>query len=149
MRIYADTSVFGGCFDEDFEQDSIELFDEIRNGRFILILSTTTMRELERAPEQVRQVVAGLPPEQIEMQELSDEIERLRDAYLDAGVVGPASKLDAEHVACATVALADLIVSWNFKHIVHFDRIRAYHSVNLVQGYRPIPIHSPKEVIET
>lgn len=149
LRIYTDTSVFGGCFDEDFEQDSLKLFDEISSGRFDVILSTTTMRELSQAPERVRQVVADIPPDRIEIQELSDEIEKLRDAYLKAGVVGPSSKLDAEHVACATVASADLIVSWNFKHIVHFDRIRAYHAVNLMEGYRPIPIHSPREVIET
>jgi hypothetical protein len=78
----------------------------------------------------------------------SREVDELRDAYLQAGVVGPASLVDAEHIAYASVAEVDLIVSWNFKHIVHFEKIRGYHGVNLAKGYNPIPIHSPREVVE-
>ena len=55
---------------------------------------------------------------------------------------------DAGHVAAATVAGADLIVSWNFRHIVHYDKIRAYNAVNLLHGYREIEIRSPLEVID-
>lgn len=78
---------------------------------------------------------------------MSEEIATLRDAYLSAGVVGEAGRRDAEHIASASVAHADIIVSWNFKHIVHFDKIRGYHAVNLIHGYPLIPIHTPKEVI--
>ncbi|MBN2559869.1 MAG: PIN domain protein [Phycisphaerae bacterium] len=148
LRIYADTSVFGGCFDEAFAEDSRKLFDEIKAGRFALVVSGTLLRELHKAPDRVREVVAEVPEGFIEVIEPSEEIERLRDAYILAGVVGPASLLDAEHIASASVAAVDLIVSWNFKHIVHFERIRGYHAVNLVQGYHSIPIHTPKEVVE-
>jgi hypothetical protein len=54
---------------------------------------------------------------------------------------------DAHHVALATIAKADLIVSWNFKHIVHVDKIRAFQPVNLVQGYTSIDIRSPLEIV--
>jgi hypothetical protein len=70
-----------------------------------------------------------------------------RDAYLAAGVVGAASERDAHHVALASVARADLIVSWNFKHIVHVDKIRMFNAVNLMQGYGLIDIRSPIEVV--
>lgn len=79
--------------------------------------------------------------------ESSPAIRELRDAYLAAGIVGPASRLDAEHIATATVAGADMIVSWNFKHIVHYDKIKGYHGVNPIQGYSAIPIHSPPDVV--
>ena len=59
----------------------------------------------------------------------------------------PKSAADAEHIAAATVAGVDLMVSWNFKHIVHFDKIRGFEAVNLLQGYKPIRIHSPREVV--
>ena len=78
---------------------------------------------------------------------MSPESELLRDRYLAAGVVGPASVDDAHHVALATIAHADLIVSWNFKHIVHFEKIRGFNAVNLREGYQTIEIHSPKEVV--
>jgi hypothetical protein len=71
----------------------------------------------------------------------------LRDAYLRAEVLGGGSEKDAHHVALATVAKADIIVSWNFRHIVHFDKIRGFQSVNLREGYAALEIRSPKEVV--
>lgn len=148
LRVYADTSVFGGCFDEEFQEESLAFFREVKEGRFLLVVSLVTLRELRRSPEQVRQLLQELPSRSVEVLEDSPEIAQLRDAYMQAGVVGSASIDDAEHIAAATVAEVDVVVSWNFKHIVHFDKIRGYEAVNLLQGYKPIRIHSPKEVIQ-
>ena len=71
----------------------------------------------------------------------------LQRAYLSAGIVGPKSSDDALHVALATIAEADLIVSWNFRHIVHFEKVPRYNAVNRLSGWRELAIHSPKEVI--
>ncbi len=149
FRVYADTSVFGGCFDADFEAGSRIFFDEVRRGRFAILVSDVTARELAPAPEEVRRVLAELPAEQIEFVESSAESEALRQAYLEAGVVGPASANDAAHVALATVVDADMVVSWNFKHIVHFEKIAGYEGVNTLHGYRSPKIYSPREVVES
>jgi len=149
QRVCADTSVFGGCFDDEFSDDSREFFAEVRAGRFVLVMSTTTLDELKEAPQRVRDFVSDLPATSVETVTLCSEIEDLRDAYVAAGVVGPSSSDDAEHIASASVADVDLIVSWNFRHIVHFDKIRGYHAVNLVEGYRSIPIHTPREVVKS
>ncbi len=146
-RIYLDTSVFGGCFDAAFAKDSLRLHEEIKSGRFILILSETVLAELKIAPVHVRQLVDDIPDRLLESVGLTDEMEWLRDAYLKAKVVGPASRADAEHIAIATVVRADMIVSWNFKHIVHYEKIAGYLSVNMRLGYGLIGIYSPKEVI--
>ena len=143
--LYADISFFGGCFDDEFADISLKLLDEIKQDRFILVLSATILRELERAPEEVRNLMTDLKEENLEIIPESDEIDNIRDAYLKAGIVGLSSSADAEHIA-ASVAGVDLIVSWNFKHIVHYDKIKQYHAVNLVEGYYPIPIHTPREV---
>lgn len=71
-----------------------------------------------------------------------------RDEHLKAGVVSNSCKSDAEHVVFASIAGVDFIISWNFKHIVHYDKIRGYQAVNLLNGYKPINFYSPKEVIE-
>jgi predicted nucleic acid-binding protein len=147
LRIYVDTSVVGGCFDDEFYEDSLALFEEIKAGKFRLVISSLTTKELERAPEKVRQVLAEIPSEMVEVIPDSPEIIQLRDAYLSANVVGPASSADAQHIAAASVAEVDMVVSWNFKHIVHYDKIAGYHGVNLLQGYKQIFIYSPKEVI--
>ncbi len=148
LRIYADTSVFGGCFDETFSVDSRKFFQEVRDGKFLLVVSEITMFELTEAPAEVREILTRLDTESVEIVEAAEEIAALRDAYIEARVLGKASVRDAAHVAAASVAAADIIVSWNFKHIVHFEKIRGFHAVNLVKGYRLVEIYSPKEVIE-
>ncbi len=147
LRLYCDTSVFGGCFDEEFSDASNRIFELVREGKFQLAIYQTTLDELNRAPERVRRVLYNLPLGSVEFIEQSREIDSLCDAYLRAGVVGPSSRSDASHIAAASVARVDMIVSWNFKHIVHFEKIRGYHGVNLLMGYLAIPIFAPPEVI--
>ncbi len=147
LRVYADTSVFGGCFDDEFKAESVRFFDEARQGQFVVVVSNVTLDELELAPDPVRSVLAALPPEQVEVVSTSPESDGLRSAYLEAAVVGPASSNDAAHIAVATVSGVDLVVSWNFKHIVHFEKIGGYEGVNSLRGYRSPRIYSPREVI--
>jgi hypothetical protein len=137
LRVYADTSVLGGCFDDEFRAESVGFFEEVRAGRFVLV-----------APESVRRILADLPPAQMEVANSSEESNELKQAYLDAGVVGPASRNDAAHIALATIFGADLVVSWNFKHIVHFEKIAGYEGVNSLRGYRSPKIYSPREVVK-
>lgn len=148
LRIYADTSVFGGCFDEEFADESKMLFEDIKAGKFTLVVSGTTLGELEKAPDYVQKVLSQLPPERLEVIDFCDEIALLRDAYLEAGILGSESKADAEHIAAASVADVDFVVSWNFKHIVHYEKISGYQAINLMNGYKEIRIYSPKEVVE-
>jgi len=146
MRIYADTSVFGGLFDPEFAQPSQALFDEIESGRFVLVTSALVEAEIEPAPEPIRAAFSRYTA-QAEITPITREALRLQQAYLSAGVVTAKSTDDALHVATATVSGCSLIVSWNFKHIVHFDKIPKYNSVNTLEGYGPIGIFSPLEVI--
>ena len=74
------------------------------------------------------------------------EATELRNAYIASEVVGHQHQNDAFHGARATVSRADIIVSWNFRHIVHFDKIRGFNAVNLREGYLPMEIRSPLEV---
>ena len=147
FRVYADTSVFGGCFDDEFADESRRFFADIKTGRFTLVISATTLRELDQAPNEVQKVLDELPPKNVEIIESSDEITYLRDAYLEAGILNPESLSEAEHIASASVAEVDFVISWNFKHIVHFEKIAGYQAVNLMNGYKEIRIYSPKEVV--
>jgi hypothetical protein len=67
--------------------------------------------------------------------------------YLAHGIVGPGSHSDALHVALATIGRVDVLVSWNFKHMVNLGRIRLFNPVNLEQGYGLVEIRTPKEVL--
>ena len=146
-RIYVDTSVFGGCFDDVFAEVSQRFFAEAVEGKHILLISEITQGELRNAPERVRAFVAGIPGNVLEETPFTEEMAELRDAYLAAKIVGKRWADDAAHVAVATVAHADLIVSWNFKHLVKWEKIRAFNGINVSFGYPAMTILSPREII--
>lgn len=146
LRVYADTSVFGGVFDEEFATPSRVFFQQVREGRFHLLLSALVRYELDDAPVHVRRFFNEVA-QSSEVHDTPKKAVLLRDSYLRAGIVGPSSLADALHVAHATVLKCKLIVSWNFKHIVHFEKIPRYNKVNGREGYSEIAIHSPQEVI--
>lgn len=146
MRIYVDTSVFGGCFDEEFEEWSTKLFGLIAYGKYNVVISDVTEDELRDAPDHVRQVLKDVPRQRLEVMKLTDEARVLASAYVKERIVTKKSKADTEHIAIATIAQVDLLVSWNFKHIVNYDRIRLYNAVNLKHGYRMLEIRSPREL---
>lgn len=146
-RIYIDTSIVGGCFDEEFASESRALLAKVERGEVVLLVSDLLLDELSRAPDNVQALIDGLRADCVEYVTTNEEAQTLRMAYLAANVVGKASKNDAHHVALATVYSADMIVSWNFRHIVHYDKIRNYNGVNIREGYGSIEIYSPKEVV--
>ena len=146
-RIYTDTSVLGGCEDDEFREPSRRLLEAFQRGELTLVLSELTLRELETAPEGVRTVVRLVPSAHIEALALSPEAEELAAAYIAEGAIGARMRADALHIALATAARVNVLVSWNFKHIVHFEKIAGYNAVNLLHGYRALQIFSPKEVV--
>ena len=148
IRVYVDTSVFGGTQDEEFAEDSRRFFESVQKKEFIVLLSAQTLRELSKSPKAVQLVWQGLQSDQVEEVNIDQEVFELANEYIQANVLKEASIGDALHVAAATVAGADLILSWNFKHIVNFNRIRGFNSVNIRLGYRAVTILSPKEAID-
>jgi len=147
IRVYADTSVYGGVFDDAFRDVSRRFFDEVKTGRFRLVVSPLVADEIAGAPENVRAMFRETAPNSERVAIVAEAVE-LQQAYIKAGIVGSASLSDALHVALATVHGCRLIVSWNFKHIVHFDKIPLYNGVSQANGYGSIGIHSPAEVVE-
>ena len=145
-RIYTDTSVLGGCEDDEFREPSHRLLQAFQRGALTLVLSEITVRELEGAPHAVRAVLGSVPDEHIETLALSQEAEDLASAYIEDGAIGKGMYADALHIALATVARVDVLVSWNFKHVVNLKRIHAYNAVNLKKGYPLLEIRTPREV---
>ena len=147
LRIYIDTSVVGGCFDEEFAEESNALFEMAVNNEVVLLISSELIAELYGAPEYVRNKLDSLPDYSWEEVFITPEAKILQEEYLKEKILGESSGSDALHVAIATVSKADIIVSWNFKHIVHYDKIMGFNGVNIKEGYNMISIYSPKEVV--
>lgn len=147
LRVYIDTSVVGGCLDEEFKEDSTRLFEEFKEGKKIAVVSDILLLELEEAPREVKGILDKVPSRNIEYVSLDEESVSLANAYLKEGVIAENSLSDARHIAIATVDKVDVLVSWNFKHIVNINRIHLLNSVNLKSGYSVLEIRSPKEVL--
>jgi len=110
------------------------------------VISDTLIAEIENAPAPVRSILEYLLAVDHERLPITEEVVGLQQAYLAAGVVTARFADDALHVAQATVARADVIASWNFKHLVNPIRVRAFNDVNSSRGYGVVVILTPADV---
>lgn len=147
QRVYIDTSVIGGCLDEEFKEASRKLVEKFKRGDMIAVISELTVLELKDAPEEVQKVFSEIPEENTKYVELTEEAVNLAQNYISEKVVGRSKLVDAEHIAIATINRVDAVISWNFKHIVNLVKIRGFNAVNLKMGYPLLEIRSPWEVI--
>jgi predicted nucleic acid-binding protein len=147
-RIYLDTSVIGGYFDEEFEYATKLLFDRIENKDFEIYFSEVNETELSLAPLHIRDLLKRIPLECYNFVMLDFEAKELAEMYIKEKALGQSSLNDAYHIAIATVNRLDCLVSWNFKHIVNYDRIKLFNSINLKLGYYLIDIRTPLEFLK-
>jgi predicted nucleic acid-binding protein len=147
QKIYIDTSVVGGYFDEEFKEATVKLFERLDNNEIIFVVSDLLDLELINAPQYVKEHLLKYSAEKFQRVELTEEAIKLANTYIDEKVVGKTSLEDCRHIAMATIYKVDVLASWNFKHIVNLDRIKGFNSVNLRLGYSMIEIRSPKDLV--
>jgi predicted nucleic acid-binding protein len=147
QRIYIDTSIVGGFFDEKFEKETKMLFQRLENKEFIFVISDLLFDELEEAPPRVRQLLDNYDKNLFEEIVSTNEVKELANKYIAEKVEGKTSLDDCKHIALATINKVDILASWNFKHIVNIVRIKGYNAVNLKNGYQSLEIRNPKDLI--
>ena len=147
-KIYIDTSIVGGYFDDEFSNDTKTLFKRLETREIIFVTSSVLQQELQKAPDNVKKLLARYASSCFEYVELTKEAVELADRYIAEKVIGKTSIDDCRHIALATINKVDVLVSWNFRHIVNLDRIKGYNGVNLKLGYSVVEIRSPKELIK-
>lgn len=146
LRIYVDTSVLGGCLDPEFEVWSNGLVGDFRAGRFLPVLSDVTAAEVRSAPEAVRELHQELLLLAGAVLPVTSQALALVAAYEARRILGARFRADMLHIALATLAEVDALVSWNFKHIVRLEKIRLFNAVNAELGCKALNILSPREV---
>jgi len=146
-KIYIDTSVFGGYFEREFDIHTKLFFERLIDSNITIIISETLLEELKNAPENVKELFSSLPQDKRLYVDTTDEVTNLAHKYIDAKIVGQTSIDDCRHIASATINNADILVSWNFKHLVNIERKRGYNAINTLEGYKTIEIISPREVL--
>jgi predicted nucleic acid-binding protein len=147
QRIYIDTSVIGGYYDEEFEEATRRLFKRIVEKEFEVYFSEVNETELINAPQRVKEVKDLIPADCLHYLYVTDTVETLMQLYISEKALGKASENDAYHIALSSVNRVDCLISWNFKHIVNYDKIKIFNSINMRFGYPLINIYSPLEFL--
>jgi predicted nucleic acid-binding protein len=145
-RVYVDSTVVYGAPAKEFSQDSKRFWDAFRNGEFIIIASDVLRIEMERAPAHIHNLFKALPESQIERVESTEESNTLAAQYIAKAVVGESNFDDCRHIALSTISHADVLVSWNFRHMIY--RRAGYNDVNEKLGYPRIAIQTPEKFME-
>lgn len=146
QKVYIDTSVIGGCFDQDFAVWSNGLFQDFKEGNFIPVVSGIVEIEISKAPVNVQKKYDELIGMNAQFLKNSSEAINLAEIYKERKILTPKYFDDGMHIALATIAEVDILVSWNFKHIVHYDKIRMFNAIHMELGYKTLTIYSPMEV---
>jgi predicted nucleic acid-binding protein len=151
-KVYLETSIFNFVFADDApdkKQDTLKLFEEIQQGKYVPYTSAYVLQELRRAAEPKQsQMVELIYKYNMEFLGQNDEAERLANIYIQDGVIPQKYFMDGVHIALSSISDLDFIVSFNFRHIVKRKTMIMTESINIREGYRRIGIHSPTEVIE-
>jgi len=152
LKLYLDTSVISAAVDErEPEKRTItrRLLAEIKRGEYESFISELVTAEIDRAGQKdairLRAVINDLNPERLFM---IDEAKVLADKYVKAKIIPARYINDAVHIALASINDLDVIVSWNFKHMVKVKTKLEVRGVNTLMGYKEIEIYSPLEVVK-
>jgi rRNA-processing protein FCF1 len=152
LKIYLETTVFNFKFADDApdkKHDAIKLFEEIKQKKYIPYTSDYVLQELSKTEEPKRSQLIDLIQEyNVRFLETDKNAEKLADKYVSENIIPKNYRTDGIHIAMATINDLDIIVSYNFKHIVKLKTIIGTESINLREGYKRILIYSPTEVIE-
>jgi len=151
-RIYLDTSVFGALYDaEDPKRISIveSLLKKIRNGDYEAFVSRLTLQEVIKAPENIKKGLTNTIRDlDLAVLEENEESFELAELFLTEDVIPQKFRDDARHIAIAIFYNLDVLVSWNYRHMVNIRVKKMINSLCIRQGFKPIDIVSPEEVIE-
>jgi predicted nucleic acid-binding protein len=148
QRVYIDNSVIGGYYDVEFEEATQQLFERIVNKEFEVYFSEVNEAELMNAPQKVKEIKNLIPSDCFHYIEMTDEVKALAMTYITENALGMASRNDAYHIALASINKIDCLISWNFKHIVNFDKIKMFNAINTRLKYPLIDIRSPLEFLK-
>ena len=151
MRIYIETTVFNYYIDSnrDGHQDTIQLFDEIRLGKYEAYTSEYVIIELQKAPEPKKSEMRDLIDKyNIKVIPLDDRAERLSDLYVINNVIPERFRFDSTHIAVASVHGLDYVISYNFRHINRAKTKLLTARINNAEGFGTVVICTAKEVLD-
>ena len=152
LKIYLDTSVISHLQHDDAPDkmaDTLRLWEQIKAGKYDVFISDVAMAEILRCPEPKRTILGEyLNDIKFDLVETNSNVNEIAQKFVDNNILSDKNLNDCRHIAAAIAYECDIIVSWNFKHIVNYRTIKGAKIVALMAGYDEIEIYSPTILIE-
>jgi predicted nucleic acid-binding protein len=152
LKIYLDTSVVSYLQQDDAPdamRDTLKLWQSIKQGEYETFLSEVTSDEIGKCYEPKKAILTKYLFEIIYTEiKLTDEIDALAQKFVENNILRQKSIDDCRHIACSIISGCDIIVSWNFKHIVNYKTIKGIKLISLITGYKDIAIYTSTMLIE-
>ncbi|MCM1188153.1 MAG: PIN domain-containing protein [bacterium] len=152
LKVYLDTSVVSYLYQEDAPekmQDTLVLWELFKKGIYEVYVSDIVFREIDRCNEEKLNILLDYL-NQIEYNEVETDSStiRLAEKFIDFGILKEKSFDDCQHIAAAIIAGCDVIISWNFKHIVNVKTVKGVKVITTLEGYKDLLIYPPSVLLE-
>lgn len=153
IRIYLDTSVISYLDQKDAPEkmrETQEVWKILKTHKYEVVISNIALSEIEKCDEDKLQTLAEYISELDYIDYFSDsETEELASQIIDEDILKPKSMEDATHIAAAILSDSDIILSWNFKHLVNIKTINGVRKICFNRSLNKIiDIYSPNVLLE-
>ena len=151
LKIYLETSTISHLDQQDAHllmAETHKLWNLIKADQYDAVISNVAVDEINRCEEDKRSTLFGYVAE-IDYTFVAIDAHGLKIAsrFVDLGVLRQKSFNDCQHIAAAITSGCDVIVSWNFKHIVNHKTMMGVKAVTALEGYDDILIYTPSILI--
>ena len=152
IKVYLDTSVISYLDQKDAPVEMAQthqVWEKIKSGMYDVYISDVVLRELNDCNENKRNTLLGYLKEiTFQTVEITDKTMKLAEKFIDLGILKKKSFDDCQHIAAALVSDCDIIISWNFKHIVNVKTIRGVKVITTMEGFKDLLIYQPTALLE-
>jgi len=152
LRVYLDTSVISHLDQQDspeYMQITKKFWEELKQGKYNVYISSTVITELNKCKEPKRsRLLEYMSQIELTRVEINRQVLELAQRYVNEYIIPSRFFDDAVHIAVASINECDILVSWNFKHIVRYKTIQGVNAINKLMGYREIQLVSPLMMLE-
>ena len=153
LKIYLDTSFIGYLYQPTKpkeEAETHEVLKKIKKGEYEAYISDVVIKEtLRTGDNEVKAILLGFLAEiDYKLVETSDEAREIAEMVKILGILTEKSNDDCLHIGNAVANECDVLVSWNFKHLVNINTIRRVRAISDLKGYKTLNIVQPAMLIQ-
>ena len=153
LKVYLDTSVISYLYQLDAPErmeDTLEVWEMFRNKKYDVYISNIVLNEISGCNEEKLNILLEYLNEiEYTVVETDENTVELAEKFIDFGILRQKSFDDCQHIAAAILAGCDIIISWNFKHIVNVKTVRGVKVITTLEGYKDLMIYPPSVLLES